>query len=42
MSFFRVRVAAVRRMVALGRDEENLLGAMTPDELHNKNTGDCI
>jgi len=34
--FFRVRVAAVRRMVALGRDEENLLGAMTPDELHNK------
>nr|WP_321354577.1 polyphosphate kinase 1 [uncultured Draconibacterium sp.] len=34
--FFRVRVAAVRRMVALGRDEENLLGAMTPDELHNQ------
>ena len=23
--FFRVRVAAIRRMVALGRDEENLL-----------------
>jgi len=34
--FFRVRVAAVRRMVALGRDEENLLGEMTPEELHNK------
>ena len=33
--FFRVRVAAVRRMVDLGRDEENLLGDMTPDELHN-------
>ncbi|WP_321997918.1 polyphosphate kinase 1 [Draconibacterium orientale] len=34
--FFRVRVAAVRRMVDLGRDEENLLGDMTPDELHTK------
>ncbi|WP_346855173.1 polyphosphate kinase 1 [uncultured Draconibacterium sp.] len=34
--FFRVRVAAVRRMVALGKDEENLLGSMTPKELHNQ------
>jgi len=34
--FFRVRVAAVRRMVDLGKDEENLLGDMTPDILHNK------
>src|SRR5210317_2162019 len=32
--FFRVRVAAVRRMVALGKDEENLLGSMTPKQLH--------
>lgn len=32
--FFRVRVAAVRRMVALGKDEENLLGMLTPHELH--------
>ena len=34
--FFRVRVATVRRMVDLGKDEENLLGEMTPDELHLK------
>lgn len=34
--FFRVRVAAVRRMVDLGKDEENLLGQLTPAELHNK------
>lgn len=34
--FFRVRVAAVRRMVSLGKDEENLLGNMTPEELHDK------
>ncbi|MFW6310605.1 MAG: polyphosphate kinase 1, partial [Prolixibacteraceae bacterium] len=32
--FFRVRVAAVRRMVDLGKDEENLLGNLTPGELH--------
>jgi polyphosphate kinase len=34
--FFRVRVAAVRRMVKLGKDEENLLGNLTPKELHTK------
>lgn len=34
--FFRVRVAAVRRMVDFGRDEENLLGNLTPKELHDK------
>lgn len=34
--FFRVRVAAVRRMVDLGKDEENLLGSLTPKKLHNK------
>ncbi|MFV0593172.1 MAG: polyphosphate kinase 1 [Draconibacterium sp.] len=34
--FFRVRVATVRRMVDLGEDEENLLGEMTPTDLHNK------
>lgn len=34
--FFRVRVAAVRRMVDFGEDEENLLGALTPKELHDK------
>ncbi|HKI87463.1 MAG TPA: polyphosphate kinase 1 [Draconibacterium sp.] len=34
--FFRVRVAAVRRMVDLGKDEENLLGNYTPKELHDK------
>lgn len=34
--FFRVRVAAVRRMVDFGRDEENLLGPMTPRELHDQ------
>ncbi len=34
--FFRVRVATVRRMVDIGKDEENLLGEMTPKELHNK------
>ena len=34
--FFRVRVAAVRRMVDFGKDEENLLGNYTPKELHDK------
>ncbi len=34
--FFRVRVAAVRRMVDFGKDEENLLGDITPKELHSK------
>ena len=34
--FFRVRVATVRRMVDLGKDEENLLGNFTPQELHDK------
>ncbi|HKJ78872.1 MAG TPA: hypothetical protein VKA10_05030, partial [Prolixibacteraceae bacterium] len=34
--FFRVRVATVRRMVDIGRDEENLLGNLTPGELHDK------
>lgn len=34
--FFRVRVATVRRMVVLGKDEENLLGEMTPNELQQK------
>ncbi len=34
--FFRVRVATVRRMVDLGKDEENLLGDFTPRELHDK------
>ncbi|HKL32426.1 MAG TPA: hypothetical protein VJ919_07835, partial [Tangfeifania sp.] len=34
--FFRVRVATVRRMVDLGKDEENLLGDLTPRELHDK------
>ncbi|MDR2910063.1 MAG: polyphosphate kinase 1 [Bacteroidales bacterium] len=34
--FFRVRVAAIKRMVAIGKDEESLLGNFQPDELHNK------
>lgn len=34
--FFRVRVATVRRMVDFGRDEEALLGEMTPKELHDQ------
>jgi len=34
--FFRVRFAAVRRMVDLGSDEENLLGDFTPKELMDK------
>ncbi|MCG6188642.1 polyphosphate kinase 1 [Maribellus maritimus] len=34
--FFRVRVATVRRMVDLGKDEENLLGNYTPRDLHDK------
>ena len=34
--FFRVRFAAVRRMVDLGSDEENLLGNFTPQELMDK------
>jgi len=32
--FFRVRVATVRRMVDIGKDEENLLGDLTPQQLH--------
>ena len=34
--FFRVRVAAVRRMVDFGKDEENLLGNFSPKELLDK------
>ncbi len=34
--FFRVRVATVRRMVDLGKDEENLLGNYSPKELFEK------
>ena len=34
--FFRVRVATVRRMVDYGKDEENLLGMLTPQELHTQ------
>ena len=34
--FFRVRFAAVRRMVDFGGDEENLLGDFTPKELMDK------
>ena len=34
--FFRVRVAAIRRMVDIGKDEEGLLGNLSPDELHDK------
>ena len=34
--FFRVRFAAVRRMLDFGVDEENLLGDFTPKELHDK------
>ncbi|MBN2636514.1 MAG: polyphosphate kinase 1 [Prolixibacteraceae bacterium] len=34
--FFRVRVAAVRRMVDIGKDEENLLGNITPRDLHDR------
>lgn len=34
--FFRVRVATIRRMVDLGKDEENMLGKFTPRELHDK------
>lgn len=34
--FFRVRVAAVRRMVEYGKDEETLLGNFTPQELHDE------
>ncbi len=34
--FFRVRVATVRRMVDFGKDEENLLGNITPKDLHDK------
>ena len=33
--FFRVRVATVRRMVDLGKDEENLLGNCTPKALYD-------
>ncbi len=34
--FFRVRVATVRRMVAFGKDEENLLGNYAPKALFEK------
>jgi len=34
--FFRVRVAAVRRMLEFGKDEESLLGDMTPTELYDR------
>ncbi len=37
--FFRVRVATVRRMVDLGKDEENLMGNLTPPELLDKILG---
>jgi len=36
--FFRVRVAAVRRMVEYGEDEETLLGNFTPQELYDEIT----
>lgn len=34
--FFRVRVATVRRQVLIGKDEENLLGDLTPKQLHSQ------
>jgi polyphosphate kinase len=34
--FFRVRVAAVRRMLEFGKDDEALLGDITPAELYDK------
>ncbi|HNX57082.1 MAG TPA: polyphosphate kinase 1, partial [Prolixibacteraceae bacterium] len=34
--FFRVRVATVRRMLELGKDDETLLGNFTPVELYEK------
>jgi polyphosphate kinase len=34
--FFRVRVAAVRRMLELGKDEETLLGDYSADELYDQ------
>ncbi len=34
--FFRVRVATVKRMVDFGKDEEGLLGPLTPRELHDQ------
>lgn len=34
--FFRVRVAAVRRMLELGKDEETLLGNYSADELYDE------
>lgn len=34
--FFRVRVAAVRRMLEFGKDEETLLGNYSPSELYDK------
>jgi len=34
--FFRVRVAAVRRMLELGKDEETLLGNYSADELYDQ------
>ena len=34
--FFRVRVATVSRMVEFGKDEEGLLGAFSPKDLHDR------
>jgi polyphosphate kinase len=34
--FFRVRVATVNRMVDFGKDEEGLLGLLSPKELHDE------
>jgi polyphosphate kinase len=34
--FFRVRVATVNRMVDFGKDEEGLLGPLSPKELHDE------
>ena len=34
--FFRVRVAAVRRMLEFGKDEEALLGDITPAQLYDQ------
>jgi polyphosphate kinase len=34
--FFRVRVATVRRMLEFGKDDETLLGDLSPTELYEK------
>lgn len=34
--FFRVRVATVKRMVDFGKDEEGLLGPLSPKELYEQ------